>query len=99
MTTKLKFIESACHVFNCTPATVLAAVSCRPIVHPELAVDIRRWARNSCNATQDEWKAFDAACGEFGYAILDAITSGSEVKTPEAYTAKNELVPVKGRWL
>lgn len=62
MTNKIKFIESACAVFNVTPAVVLNAVSGRKSMHPRTAKQIARWAKKSCNARRAEWKAFAKYC-------------------------------------
>ncbi len=81
MTTKLKFIEAACAVFNTTPAVVLNAVSGGVTQHPETAKEIKRWADNSCNATKAEWKAFAKACEtQIAHEILWGMVSGADVK-------------------
>jgi len=81
MTTKLKFIEAASAVFNCTPSVVLNAVSGRTTMHPELAKDIIKWADKSCNATKEEWVAFAKACDtQIAQDILFGMATGAEVK-------------------
>lgn len=82
MTTKLKFIESACVTFNCTYNVVLGALSGRVSMHPELAKQIKALAEKSCSATNEEWKTFAAAFNEVNSVankFMHSLTTGSEI--------------------
>lgn len=82
MTTKLKFITSACSTYNCAPSVVLNAVAGRASVHPELCKQIKGAADKSCNATSEEWRKFVDLIEDSPIAkkIIDAIVYGEEIK-------------------
>lgn len=82
MTTKLKFVEAACVVFNCTHSVVLTALAGKTTQHPEVAKQIRAAADKACNATTEEWATFCAHFNDINNVankIMWSITTGAEL--------------------
>lgn len=65
MTSKIKFTIAACQTFNCSPETVLLAMT-RPAasVHPKTVKLIRAAAKSSVGQSVTAWRAFRRLAGE-----------------------------------